>query len=247
MDRALYVAMSGAEQIMLAQTVNAQNLANVGTTGFKADLMMMQSRPVMGAGLPTRVYAEAQGRGVDFSSGAIVPTGRELDVAVKGDGWFAVQTPDGGEAYTRAGNLTIAPIGGLLVTAAGLPVLGNGGPIALPQAEKLEIGVDGTISIRPVGQDPKTLVAVDRIKLVKPPVEDLARGLDGLMRRKDGELAVADATVTVASGSLESSNVNAVEAMVNMITLARQFELHIKTMKASGENDTASARLMQMN
>ncbi len=246
MDRMLYVAMSGAKQSMLAQASNSNNMANANTTGFRADLATFRSMPVYGPGEATRVYAMLERPGVDTTSGAITPTGRELDIAVKDDGWIAVQAADGSEAYTRAGNLRIED-GGILTTGNGLPVLGNGGPIALPPAEKVEIGADGTISIRGIGQTASTLTVLDRIKLVKIDGVLLVKGADGLMRQRDGTVAQPDASVNIISGALETSNVSAVESMVNMINLARQYEAQIKLMKTAEETDNAATQLLSIS
>jgi len=245
MDRMLYVAMSGAKQTALTQAVNSNNLANANTTGFREDLAAFRSMPVFGAGMPTRVYAMTENPGVNLESGAIQATGRDLDMAIQGSGWLAVQAPDGQEAYTRAGNLRIES-GGLLVTESGYPVMGNGGPIAIPQAESLEIGVDGTITIRGIGEFANSLTVVDRIKLVNPDGAELIKGKDGLMRLKDGFEADADASVRLASGALETSNVNTVDAMVNMIALARQYEAQVKMMKAAGEMASKSNELLSL-
>lgn len=250
MDRMLYVAMSGAKQIMLAQAVNNNNLANVSTSGFRADLDAFRSMPVFGPGYPSRVYTVTERPGTDMSTGSLTTTGRELDVAVNGQGWIAVQAPDGSEAYTRAGDLRVS-INGQLETGAGHSVLGNGGPIAIPPFEKIEIGADGTISILPVGQAPSALAVVDRIKLVNPPSRDMEKSVDGLMRVKgpvngQGD-APADAAVNLTSGVLESSNVNAVEAMVKMIELSRHYETQIKMMRVAQENDVAATQMMRMS
>lgn len=247
MDRMLYVAMSGAKQIMLAQAVNNNNLANVSTAGFRADLDAFRSMPVFGPGYPSRVYAMTERPGTDMSSGALTTTGRELDVAVNGPGWITVQAPDGSEAYTRAGDLRVS-VNGQLETGAGHPVMGNGGPIAVPPFEKIEIGADGTISILPVGQAPNALAVVDRIKLVNPLQRDMEKGVDGLMRVKNSRGDVApDATVSLAGGVLESSNVNAVEAMVKMIELSRHYETQIKMMRVAQDNDMAATQMMRMS
>lgn len=247
MDRMLYLAMSGAKQIMQAQTVNAQNLANANVTAFREDLAAFQQNPVYGPGYSSRVYTTDQGMGVNFQSGEIVNTGRELDVAVSGDGWIAVQDPNGNESYTRAGNLNLSA-DGLLTTADGRPVIGNGGgPITIPASEKIEIGKDGTISVRPVGQGAEALVTVDRIKLVNPDKANMTKGVDGLMHLRDGGVADPVAEVSLTSGALEKSNVNAIDAMVNMIGLARQYELQVKLMSTAQENDTASSRLLSSN
>ncbi len=245
MDRMLYVAMSGAKQTALAQAVNSNNLANANTSGFREDLAAFRSMPVFGPGAPTRVYAMTENPGVNLESGAIQATGRDLDMAVQGNGWIAVQAPDGQEAYTRAGNLRIES-GGLLVTGSGYPVMGNRGPIAIPQAESLEIGVDGTITIRGIGEFANSLAVVDRIKLVNPDGAQLVKGKDGLLRLKDGYEADADASVRLVSGALETSNVNTVDAMVNMIALARQYEAQVKMMKAAGEMAAKSNELLSL-
>lgn len=246
MDRMLYVAMSGAKQITMAQAVNSNNLANANTTAFREDLAAFRSMPVFGEGAPTRVYAMTETPGINLESGAIQATGRDLDMAIQGDGWIAVQAPDGSEAYTRAGNLRIES-GGLLVTGSGYPVLGNRGSIAVPQAETHEIGVDGTITIRGIGEFANSLSVVDRIKLVNPDGAALVKGKDGLMRLQSGEAAQADAEVRLVSGALETSNVNTVDAMVNMISLARQYEAQIKMMKTAGDMAAKSDELLSLS
>lgn len=245
MDRSLYIAMSGAKQTLLAQTSNANNLANAQTTGFKSDFEQFRSMPVFGPGYPTRVYAMAERPGSDMNMGAIQTTGNDLDIAIKGEGWFVVEGEGGGEAYTRAGDLRITPEG-RLVTGAGVAIYGNDGPILLPPAEKLDIGNDGTISIIPVGEGPSTLAIIDRIKMVKPDMRNLEKLNDGFMHTKDGSIPDADAGVSLVQGALESSNVNAVSALVEMIELARNFELQTKVMKNADDNSGVSAKLMQM-
>ncbi len=246
MDHMLYVAMSGAKQMMLSQAINTNNLVNANTPGFREDLALFESRPINGPGLPTRVNVVSVEKGFNAAPGPVVETGRDLDIAIKGEGWMAVQSPDGGETYTRAGNLRITSLG-MLVTADGAPVLGNGGgPIAIPPAEKVEIGNDGSISVRPLGQSPQSLAVVDRIKLVNPDVNDMYKGEDGKIRLRNDEVAVPDASVTIVKGSLEMSNVNAIDAMVNMIALARQYEMSVKLMNTAKENDAASAQLLKL-
>lgn len=246
MDRMLYIAMSGAKQMMQAQAANAHNLANVSTSGFRADLSAFRSMPVFGEGHPSRVYAMAERPGTDFSAGSIINTGRDLDVAVKTEGWIAILGEGAREAYTRGGNLQIDS-GGRLLTSDGHAVLGNAGPIVLPPADKIEIAADGTISLQPRGQDASTLAVVDRIRLVKPNNADLEKGHDGLMYARDpSQVVFPDAAVQLVSGALEASNVNAVEAMINMITLARQFEMQVKLMTTAERNDRAAASIMRI-
>lgn len=246
MDTSLYVAMSGAKQALLAQAVNAHNLSNANTTGFKADLSQFRSMPVYGAGLPSNVYAMAERPGIDFNKGTMQSTGRDLDVSINGDGWLAVQTDDGSEAYTRAGDLRVTP-NGLLTTGTGLPVMGGSGVVTLPEAEKIDIGSDGTISIIPLGDSAATLSAIDRIKLVNPELADMEKGKDGLFRLKGDVNAEPSAEVRLVSGSVESSNVSVVGAMVDMIELSRHFEFQVKMMKTVSENEASSAQLMRIS
>ncbi|CAM5207546.1 flagellar basal-body rod protein FlgF [Alishewanella longhuensis] len=193
MDRLLYIAMSGAKENMNGISVRANNLANTGTVGFKADFEQARSMQAFGAGLPTRVFAMTESPGQNFDTGAMIITERELDVAIQGDGWFAVQDKNGNEAYTRAGNLQLTP-NGILTTANGLAVMGDDGPVQLPvPLAKMEIGIDGTVSARAQGAPANVLEEVGRIKLVKPDFVDLVKGNDGLFRRKDGQLAEASA------------------------------------------------------
>lgn len=244
MDRMLYVAMSGASETLLAQSTNSHNLANANTTGFLADLQQFRSMPVFGDGFPSRVYALSERPRIDFTPGPIHATKRDLDVAVKGDGWIAVQAPDGSEAYSRAGDLQI-DANGLLTTGTGLPVMGNAGPIAIPPAEKIEFATDGTISIKPLGQTATELAVIDRIRLVNPSIDQLDKGEDGLIRMKDGGPAEVSADIQLVSGYLEGSNVNLVDQMVDMIELARRFELQVKMMKTAEQTDAASASILR--
>ncbi|MDO8824985.1 MULTISPECIES: flagellar basal-body rod protein FlgF [Methylophaga] len=246
MDRMLYISMNAAQQTMLAQATNANNLANVNTTGFRADLEQFRSMPVFGEGLPTRVYSMTERPATDYQQGSVQSTGRELDISVQGEGFIAVMGKDGREGYTRAGDLHVTEFG-QLVTGTGLQVMGEGGPIAIPPAEKMDIGVDGTISIRPIGGAENELAIIDRIKLVKPDLQNVFKDSDGLMRMADGTEAPLDATVKVASGTIEGSNVNAVGALVNMIELQRKYEMQVKMMSTAEENSAASARMLQIN
>ena len=245
MDEMIFLAMTGAKQTEFAQTINSNNLANVSTTGFRADLHAFSSVPVDGPGVDSRVNAVVDSYGTDFTQGPIATTGRDLDVAVRGEGFIAVQAPDGSEAYTRAGDLRVEA-GGLLSTGAGHLVMGDGGPVAIPPNASLLVGTDGTISIQPLGQGPETLSIVDRIKLVNPDIARLQKGDDGLLRLPDGETGDADASVQLTSGALEKSNVNVAKTLVNMIELARQYEMQINVMKSSEENADAAASLMRL-
>ncbi len=245
MDRLVYVAMSGAKQLMQAQSLVSHNLANANTHGFRADLANFAASPVEGPGYQSRVNTVATGGQFNGSQGALINTGRVLDVAIDGDGWMAVQAADGIEAYSRAGAFTINGLG-LLENRRGELVLGDNGPIAIPPHTNLVVGGDGTISVVPQGQGPETLAQVGRIKLVNPDPALLQKRTDGLIEMADGEIAAADASVKLVSGFLESSNVNIAEAMVSMIELARQFEVEVKMMRVADENASRATELAQI-
>jgi len=246
MDRMLYISMNAAQQTMLAQATNSNNLANANTIGFRQDFEQFRSQPVFGEGLPTRVYSMSERPATDYEQGSTQTTGRDLDISIQGDGFLAVQGKDGREGYTRSGDLQVTSLG-QLVTGTGLTVMGEGGPIAIPPAQEIEIGIDGTVSIRPVGSASNELAILDRIKLVKPELNTVFKDSDGLIRMRDGSSAPLDATVKVASGTVESSNVNTVGALVSMIELQRQYEMQVKMMKSADDNGAASARLLQFN
>lgn len=246
MDKMLYLAMSGASQNTLAQRAHANNLANLSTSGFRRDFEQARSMPLFGDGYPARVYAMSERPATDFTPGSLQETGNELDVAIEGQGWLAVQTPDGSEAYVRTASMQIDALG-MLRTGSGLPVLGNAGPIAVPPQQQIEIGQDGTISIRSLGEAPNVVAQVDRIKMVNPDPKTLVKGEDGMIRLKEPATLQADANVRLTSGFLESSNVNAVAEMTSMLALARQFELHVKMMRTAEDNASAVARVMQLS
>lgn len=245
MDKYLYVAMTGASQNALAQRAHANNLANISTNGFQKDLEQARSMPVFGDSFPARAFAMSERPATDFTPGALVETGRDLDVAVSGPGWIAVQNPDGGESYVRTGSLNVDALG-VLRAGNGMPVMGNGGPIAVPPEQKIEIGQDGTVSIRAMGEGPRVMAEVDRIKLVNPDLRNMNKGLDGSIRTKDGQPAPFDANVQLVSGFQEASNVNAVDEMTSVLALAKQFELHVKMMNTAKEGDEAMARVLQI-
>jgi flagellar basal-body rod protein FlgF len=245
MDKMIYLAMTGAQHTLYAQQVNANNLANIDTTGFKADIARFKEIPVKGGAFESRAYVLSESSGTDQSAGAMIPTARDLDVGIAGEGWLAVQNEAGEEAYSRNGSLQISP-DGLLVNSSNQVMLGDGGAITIPPHQKIEIGIDGSISFIPLESSDGASVFLDRLKLVNGPKENIEKGVDGLYYTKDGQQLETDSQVKVSSGFLESSNVNAVEAITNMISLSRQFEIQLKLMKAAEENDETSASLLTM-
>ncbi len=243
MDRLIYTAMSGANHTLNQQATVAQNLANVSTTGYRAEDNAFRAVPVFGDGLPTRAFVVDSTINADFTPGAMQTTGRDLDVAIRGSGWITVQLDNGQEAYTRNGSLQIGP-NGILTTQNGHKVKGETGPITVPPDTRITIGADGTISSVPITPLPNTVAMIGRIKLVDPPQENLVKGTDGLFRLKDGGVAQADAKVRLADGTLEGSNVNLVHEMVSMIDLARQFDMQMKMLDNAQRNAQQASEIM---
>jgi flagellar basal-body rod protein FlgF len=238
MDRMIYLSMSGAKSTMQRQDVLANNLANVSTTGFRAELQAFRAVPVRGDGASTRVYALETSTGYNGEAGPVMGTSRNLDVAMQGKSWLAVQGQDGTEAYTRAGALDVNSEG-LLVTRSGQTVIGEGGPITLPAQAEVEIAPDGTISAKVGNAKPQP---VGKLKMVTPEAP-LQRGDDGLFRAPDGELP-ADPTARLQSGALEGSNVSAIETMVSMIAAARQFEAQMKMVQTAEKDEQSAQQLL---
>lgn len=245
MDRMIYIAMTGAKHILSQQTTVSQNLANVTTSGFRAQVDAFRAIPVIAPGLATRAYVVDSSVGDDLRPGVVQTTGRDLDVAIHGKGWIAVQGPDGKEGYTRYGSFAINP-NGVLQTRTGLNVLSTGGPLTIPPDSDITVAPDGTISVIPTTGDKNQVTEVGAIKLVNPPEDQLVRGDDGLFHLREG-IADVDPNVRIQSGALESSNVNASEALVQMISLARQFDLHMKLLQNAEQNDAKSAQILSQN
>ncbi len=239
----IYLSMTGAKALMQRQEALTHNLANANTTGFRADLMAFRAVPVRAEGTATtRVAALEATAGFDDAPGPIQQTGRSLDVAVNGAGWLAVQGLDGNEAYTRNGRFAVSAEG-LLQTHSGLNVVGDGGPITVPPNAAVSIGTDGTVSAKVNGQPS---VQVGRLKLVNLPANELRKGADGLLHTADGEPAPDDPTVRLVDGALEGSNVNAVESMVGMIALARQYEVQMRLMQTAEQNEQKAQQLLSL-
>ena len=238
--------MTGAKQLMQAQALVSHNLANVSTTGFRADLARFTAQPIEGPGYASRVNTVATGLGFDRSQGALVQTGNVLDVAIDGDGWLAVQARDGSEAYVRSGSLKVNSVG-LLETERGELVLGDNGPLAVPPHTQISLAADGTISIVPQGQGPETMAQIGRLKLVNPEVARLTKRADGLVTVADGVEVESDANVKVASGFIETSNVNIAATLVDMIEFQRQFEVAVRMMQTADQNAARAADLASIS
>lgn len=245
MDRAIYTAMTGAKSTLMQQTSVGHNLANASTDGFKAEIHRLRAVPVLSEAQPSRAFVVDASVANDYSSGPLQYTGRSLDVAVKGKGWLTVQTADGNEAYTRGGRLEVSA-NGELVTERGLQVMGEGGPIALPPDNRYEIAADGTVSAVPRTGNRNATEVVGRLKLVNPDEAELKRGEDGLFRLASGNPADADPAVQVAGNYVEGSNVNAVEQMVQMISLARHFETQTRMLTTLDTNAKAADQVLSI-
>ncbi len=233
MDRMLYIAMSGAKEVMLSQANNANNLANANTDGFKKDFNVFRAQHVQGPGWESRAYSLDERPATDFSTGAIKVTGRDLDIVTQEDGFIGIQAPNGDEAYVRTASMQVLENGDL-VDVKGNPILNESGtPINVPPTKSIAIGDDGTISIVPADAPSNQLVVLDRLRLVKPNLADLEKGLDGFARLKPEAAAIIQEPVKVVSGALETSNVNTAEALVNMIELSRKYEMQVKMMNTT--------------
>ncbi len=245
MDPALYISMTGAKRSLAEQGVYSNNLANVNTPGFRQDLYQAQSLYFGGTQLPNQVYTTSTNSLIDFKAGPMMSTGRELDAAIRGQGWFVVQDENGQRALTRLGNFAVNE-SGLLTTGDGSLVMGEGGPISIPPYETLEVAEDGSITVVPLGAVATAVTVLDRLLLVKPDTKALTKGADGLIRPKAGADLATDASVRLATKTLEGSNVNAVDQMINMITASREFETQLKMLSTIDENQDALARLLQV-
>jgi flagellar basal-body rod protein FlgF len=250
MDRLIYTAMSGASQTLGQQAAVAHNLANVTSTGYRAEEHRLRAVQVQPQGasistvLPTRAFAVDASTYSDLSQGPMQYTGRSLDIAVNGPGWIAVTAADGSEAYTRNGSFEMS-VNGVLQTRNGLPVAqADGGALSIPPDVKVSIGKDGVVSVIPETGAQNTVSVIGRIKLVNPPDSDMVRGPDGLFRMKDGSAAPASDATQMSSGYLEGSNVNPVDQMVTMISLARQFEMQMKAISTADQNDRSATQVI---
>ncbi|WP_145514834.1 flagellar basal body rod protein FlgF [Yersinia massiliensis] len=244
MDHAIYTALGGANAALNRQAVTSNNLANATTNGFRAQISAYRAVPVNGPTVETRTLVVESTPGVDSTMGAINTTGRALDVALPQDGWLAVELPNGGEGYTRNGNIEVDSEGQLRVR--GLPLMGDGGALTVPPQSALTIASDGTITALGAGDEPSSLALVGRIKLVTAEAKALVHGDDGLFHTPAGEVATlpADPDQKLMAGALESSNVSPVKSMVDMISTARNFDMHMKVISSVDNNERSANQLL---
>ncbi|MEO5865750.1 MAG: flagellar basal body rod protein FlgF [Sphingomonas sp.] len=245
MDKLVYTAASGLKAHLASQAAIANNMANASTIGFRADRVVFDRLEVKGSAFNTRTPSSEEVVDADRKPGAIIQTGRPLDVAMTGDSWLAVQAPDGTEAYTRRGDLRIASTG-VLETGDGFPVIGSGGPITVPPAQSVTIGGDGSISIVPLGGDGKGIQVIDKLKLASTKGSDTVKGLDNLLHVRGGGVLPEDIEGKVESGAIEGSNVDMTQALVDMIENQRAYEVQANLMKEAKTMDEGAASVMRM-
>lgn len=246
MDRLIYTALSGLRGSMSAQTAIANNLANANTIGFRADRSAFESQTLKGPQIEVRAPNAMEVKDADMTAGAVIETGRPLDLAINGSAMMAVQSDDGTEGYTRRGDLMVSPTG-LLQTGDGKLVLGgSGGPISIPALSTVSITQDGTVQVVAPGGDVNNPETVDRIKLVSTEGSQIHKGLDGLFRAIDDGVLPNDPEARVTTGALEQSNVNSAQMMVEMIENQRLFDMRTKMLTTARELDEGGASLMRI-
>src|SRR5690242_1880380 len=246
MDKLVYTAATGMRARMAAQAAIANNMANASTTGFRADLVNFDQLDMTGQGLDTRRPTSEEVTNADFKPGSVQQTGRPLDVAMSGQAWLAVQAPDGSEGYTRRGDLQISA-SGVLETGDGFPVMGSGGPITVPPADKVLIASDGSISIKPLGSQPDTpMQQIDQLKLVSPVGSQTVKGLDNLVYVKGGGTLPQDLTAKVQTGAIEGSNVDMTQTLVDMIENQRAYEVQANLLKNAKDMDQGGTSVMSL-
>ena len=245
MDKLIYTAASGLKAHMAAQAAIANNMANASTIGFRAERVNFDALMLKGPTFESRQPTSEEVKDFDRSSGTIISTGRNLDIAIPGDQWMAVQANDGTEAYTRRGDLNVSA-SGVLETGDGFPVMGSGGPITVPPAESVKISSDGSISIVPIGGNANNPQVIDKIKLASPKGTETLKGLDNLLHVKGGGVLPEDADAKLESGALEGSNVNMTQALVDMIENQRGYEVQANLMKEAKDMDESATSLMRM-
>lgn len=241
MDKALFVGMGGQNNALRELEMLSNNLANVNTPGFRGDYEVVKQHHIKNEGMESRVYASVGESYTDFKQGPVLKTGRELDLAVSGHGMFAVQSKSGREGYTRAGNFEISG-DGFLVNAQGNLVMGDSGMIRIPPAEKVQIGEDGTVSVKPIGE--QEMVTIGKIKLIMPDIKNIEKGDDGLFFAKNGATYPDDKNIKIQTGALEGSNVDPVETLIKLIDISRSYDIHSNFIKGLSEQATEANKLL---
>jgi len=246
MDRLIFTAFSGLDASMVRQRVIASNMANAQTVGFRAEMLTFTPITIKGDGLEARAMSQAAVPGASMEDGSLTETGKPLDIAMTGDTFLALQGTDGGEAYTRRGDLSVSP-SGLLVNGDSRPVLGEGGPITIPPGGQVSIAPDGGVLVSDPASPDAPPNRIERIKLVSTTGVRMGKGLDGLFRAPAGGVLPPDPEARVITGTLEQSNVNPSDVLVQMVEAQRLFDIRTKLISTAKDLDEGSAALMRMS
>ena len=246
MDRLIYTAMSGMTDSMTQERVIASNMANAQTTGFRAETIFSTPVTIKGTGLEARAMTDGEVSGANMTAGTFTQTGRALDVAVEGTDMIAVQGVDGSEAYTRRGDLSVSATG-VLQNGDGRPVLGNGGPITVPLGATITVAADGTVMANQPEQPNLPPTSVDKIKLADPSGSQVEKSLDGLFRVVGGGVLPTDDAAKVSTGTLEQSNVDPSQVLVQMLQAQRLFDIRTKLISTANEVDQSGTSLLRQS
>ena len=254
MDRLIYTAVSGMNASMLRQRMIASNMANAQTIGFRAETMQFTpqtlTNPQDGASLEVRSMTSGVVRGATMKAGPLTQTGRELDLAMAGDALLTVQSPDGGEAYTRRGDLSVSA-SGLVQNGDGRPVIGENGPVTVPLGSRIAIAPDGSVMASNPQAPDQPPIKIERLKLANWRGSLIEKDLTGLFRvpAANGVSGVLplDEDARVQVGALEQSNVDPSQVLVEMLEAQRLYDMRTKLVATAKQLDESGAQLMRIS
>lgn len=250
MDKLIYTAFQSINNALDNKAIRTQNMASTNTPGFKADMQ------VGGAGsgyleqfdtLYTRAFPLVDSASAFISApGQMRQTGQDLDVSIRGEGFFLAQTEGASPFLTRRGDLQINNQN-VLTNAANEVILSNAGiPIEVPAHRRMTISDNGNISIEPINSPPGTIVQVAAIGLTLGGEEPLVKSSDGRIRTRNGGIPEADQRPRIAQGFIEESNVNMIEELVGSIEEQRRYEVNVKMIKSAEAIDQSGSSLLRL-
>jgi flagellar basal-body rod protein FlgF len=240
-DRLVFTAVAGARNAVDQLAITTNNLANATTPGFREQLSAYRAVPVVGGGAATRISSVDTTPGFSSVGGRLESSGNPMDLALEGDGWFTVRRLDGSAAYTRAGRLTVDERG-VLRTAGGAALQSDQGNLVLAAGSTLEVGGDGVAFAR--NQDGTVGARLGRLRVSRADPGQLDRGPDGLYQSARPLPLAEEGSVRVRQGAVESSNVSVADAMVQMVSQSRLFELSMQLVKSADQNARAANQLI---